>query len=127
MAEITMLFRGYIWSLVGYDDGRVESVETKSLSGVTTQEPEPWVFRGDTAQFPVPSTWSLSMPVYDVYDEAVRAGEWNSSAAAYKVVTAHLTRYAMNDIGQVVYIDLAFVPETQRWYSRRPMPGPLLP
>jgi len=124
--KITLIFRGYLLSLVGYDDGKVELVETKSLSGVTTQDPDPWVFRGDTAQFPVPSTWSLSMPVYDVYDEAVRAGEWNSSAAAYKVVTVNLTRYAVNDMGQVFYIYLAFVPETQRWYSRRPVPGPLL-
>ena len=120
MAEITMLFRGYIWSLVGYDDGRVESVETKSLSGVTTQEPEPWSFRGDTAQFPVPISENWLMPI-------TNEGKWDFEAeATFKVVTVNLTRYAVNDIGQVFYIDLAFVPETQRWYSRRPVPGPLL-
>ena len=120
MAEITMLFRGYIWSLVGYDDGRVESVETKSLSGVTTQDPEPWTFRGDTAQFPVPSTETWLAPV-------LKEEEWRFDATgSFHVVTVNLTRYAVNDIGQVFYIDLAFVPETQRWYSRRPVPGPLL-
>ena len=117
----TLLFRGYLLSLVGYDDGRVQSVETKSLSGVTTQEPEPWTFRGDTAQFPVPTTENWLAPV-------MSEGKWNFDAlATFKVVTVHLTRYAVNDIGQVFYIDLAFVPETQRWYSRRPVPAPRRP
>jgi len=118
--KITLIFRGCLLSLVGYDDGKVELVETKSLSGVTTQDPEPWTFRGDTAQFPVPTTETLVAPV-------ISEGKWNFDAlATFKVVTVHLTRYAVNDIGQVFYIDLAFVPEAQRWYSRRPMPGPLL-
>ena len=116
----TLIFRGVLLSLVGYDDGRVESVETKSLSGVTTQDPDPWVFRGDTAQFPVQTTetWLTPMPEKE---------EWNFNASAtFQVVTVNLTRYAVNDMGQVFYIYLAFVPETQRWYSRRPVPGPLL-
>ena len=48
--KTTLIFRGYLLSLVGYDDGKVKLVETKSLSGVTTQDPEMWTFRGDTAQ-----------------------------------------------------------------------------
>ncbi len=115
MTEITLFFRGVLLSLVGYDDGKVEPIETKSLSGVATKEPEPWTFRGDTAQFPVPISENWLMPF-------TNEGKWDFDAeATFKVVTVHLTRYAVNDIGQVYYIDLVFVPETQKWYSRRPV------
>ena len=105
----TLLFRGVLLSLVGYDDGKVEPVETKSLSGVTTQEPEPWTLRGDTAQFPVPTTENWVMPITE-------KGEWDFNAEArWKGVNVNLRRYAVNDMGEGVYIDVGGVQETQRW------------